>query len=116
MQGATKLRDRIEPNEKATEVPDSVQKGVYYTRKTTECVVGVSDFLMTSLARLTVKVGRGVKGMVEESEVNRLRCLVLISPPFLSPLPCPLSHLLLPLSLAPPSGSSLFPLPPAPPA
>ena len=71
-QGANKLRDQIEPNEKPTEIPQSVQKGVYYTRRTTECVVGVSDFLMTSLAKLTVKVGKGVKDVVQDSEVRRV--------------------------------------------
>ena len=45
-------------------------KGVHYTRQATHCVVGVSDFLMTSLARLTVKVGKGVKEAVEDSEVG----------------------------------------------
>ena len=69
-QGATKLREKIEPNEKPTEIPESVQKGVHYTRKATGYVVGVSDFLMTSLAKLTVKVGKGVKDVVAESEVN----------------------------------------------
>jgi len=33
-------------------------------------VVSVSDFLMTSLAKLTVKVGKGVKDAVAESEVR----------------------------------------------
>ena len=32
-QGATTLRDKIEPNEKPTEIPESVQKGVHITRK-----------------------------------------------------------------------------------
>lgn len=68
-QGANKLREKIEPNEKPTDIPESVQKGVHYTRKATGCVVGVSNFLMTSLARLTVKVGKGVGNMVAESEV-----------------------------------------------
>lgn len=69
-QGANKLQEHIKPNEQATEVPASVQKGVHYTRKASEYVVGVSDFLMTSLARLTVKVGSGIKEKVEESEVR----------------------------------------------
>ena len=64
------MRDQIEPNEKPSEIPRSVQKGVHYTRKASECVVGVSDFLMTSLAKLTVKVGTGVKEMVQETEVS----------------------------------------------
>ena len=33
-------------------------------------MVGVSDFLMTSLAKLTVKIGSGVAGVVSESEVG----------------------------------------------
>ena len=70
LQGANKLREKIEPNEKPTEIPESVQKGVHYTRKATGYVVGVSEFLMTSLAKLTVKVGKGVKDVVAESEVN----------------------------------------------
>ena len=69
-QGATKLREKIEPNEKPTEIPQSVQKGVHYTRKATGYVVGVSNFLMTSLAKLTVKVGKGVRDVVAESEVK----------------------------------------------
>ena len=69
-QGANKLRERIEPNEKPTEVPESVQKGVHYTRKATGCVVGVSEFLMMSLAKLTVKVGMGVADTIKDSEVN----------------------------------------------
>jgi hypothetical protein len=64
------LREQIEPNEKPTEVPTSVQKGVHYTCKASEGVVGVSDFFMTSLAKLTVKVGRGVKGIVQDTEVS----------------------------------------------
>lgn len=52
------------------EVPVAVQKGALYTYKATDCVVRVSDFLMTSLAKLTVKVGKGIKGMIEESEVH----------------------------------------------
>ena len=51
----------------------SVQKGAHYTRKASECVVGVSDFFMTSLAKLTIKVGRGVKDMVQETEVRVAR-------------------------------------------
>lgn len=47
-----------------------MQKGVLYTRRASECVVGVSDFLMTSLAKLTVKVGAGLKAKVQESEVS----------------------------------------------
>lgn len=71
LQGATKLRDRIEPNEKPAEIPEEVQIGMHYTRKASECVVGVSDFLMTSLAKLTVKAGKGVKEAIKESEVNK---------------------------------------------
>ena len=52
------------------EIPSPVVKGVHYTRKATHCVVGVSDFLMTSLAKLTVRVGKGVKEAVEDSEVG----------------------------------------------
>lgn len=33
-------------------------------------VVGVSDFLMLSLAKLTVKVGKGVMDAVADSEVR----------------------------------------------
>ena len=35
IQGATKLRGKIEPNEKPAEIPDSVQKGVHVTNKAT---------------------------------------------------------------------------------
>ncbi len=38
-------------------------------------VVGVSDFLMLSLARLTVMVGKGVVNTVAESEVGHMLCL-----------------------------------------
>ena len=34
-------------------------------------VVGVSDFLMMSLAKLTVAVGREVKNAVADTEVHR---------------------------------------------
>ncbi len=47
-----------------------VQKGVHYTRQATGCVVRVSDFLMGSLAHLTVKAATGVKNAVQESEVK----------------------------------------------
>ena len=40
-------------------------------------MVGVSDFLMTSLAKLTVKVGKGVKDVVAESEVGTCTCTVV---------------------------------------
>jgi len=63
------LREQIEPEEKPVEVPVAVEKGVHYTRQATGCVVKVSDFLMTSLAKLTVKAGTGVKNIVQESEV-----------------------------------------------
>ena len=86
LQGATKLRDQIEPNEKPTEIPESVVKGVHYTRQATHCVVGVSDFLMTSLARLTVKVGTGVKSAVEESEVGVASLLGRGESPMTSPI------------------------------
>ena len=33
VQGANKLREKIEPNEQATEVPESVQKGVHVAKK-----------------------------------------------------------------------------------
>ena len=69
-QGANKLREKIDPNDNPTEIPESIQKGVHYTRKATGCVVGVSNFLMTSLAKLTVKVGKGVKDIVAETEVH----------------------------------------------
>ena len=55
----------------------SVQKGAHYGRKVSEGVVGVSDFLMTSLARLTVKVGGGLAGRIEDSEVCEGRGLGL---------------------------------------
>ena len=32
-QGGNKLREKIEPNEKATEIPQSVQKGVHVAKK-----------------------------------------------------------------------------------
>ena len=32
-QGASKLRERIEPNEQATEIPEPVQKGVHVAKK-----------------------------------------------------------------------------------
>ena len=35
IQGATKLRGKIEPNEKPAEIPDSVQKGVHVANKAT---------------------------------------------------------------------------------
>ena len=47
-----------------------VEKGVHYTRRATGGVVRVSNFLMTSLAKLTVKAGTGVKNIVQESEVG----------------------------------------------
>ena len=65
-----KLRDQIEPNEKPAEISVPVVKGVHYTHKASHCVVGVSDFLMTSLAKLTVRVGKGVKEVVEDSEAS----------------------------------------------
>ena len=34
-QGASKLRERIEPNEQPTEIPESVQKGVHVAKKAT---------------------------------------------------------------------------------
>ena len=37
-------------------------------------VVGVSDFLMLSLAKLTVKVGKEVKNVVSETEVSCSSC------------------------------------------
>ena len=61
----------MEPEEKPAEVPVAVQKGMHYTRQATGCVVSVSDFLMTSLAKLTVKAGTGVKNMIQESEVSK---------------------------------------------
>ena len=70
MQGANKLREKIEPNETSTEIPDSVQTGVYYTKKASGYVVGVSDFLMVSLAKLTVKVGKGATKVVANTEVR----------------------------------------------
>ena len=47
----------------------------------TGCVVGVSDFLMMSLAKLTVAVGKQVKDAVADTEVIAstnfsTRCLV----------------------------------------
>ena len=69
-QGASKLREHIEPEEKPTEVPVPVEKGVHYTRRATGGVVRVSNFLMTSLAKLTIKAGTGVKNIVQESEVG----------------------------------------------
>ncbi|CAI8030247.1 Spartin [Geodia barretti] len=66
--GASKLREKIEPNEKPTEIPESVQKGVHVAKKATGCVVGVSDFLMISLAKLTVAVGKQVKDAVADTE------------------------------------------------
>ncbi len=77
-QGAHKLRERIDPNEKPTEVPESVQRGVHYTRKATGYVVGVSDYLMLSLAKLTVKVGRQAGKAVANSEVRMYVCLLRI--------------------------------------
>ena len=32
-QGATKLREKIEPNEQATKIPEPVQKGVHVAKK-----------------------------------------------------------------------------------
>ena len=32
MQGASKLRERIEPNEQATQIPEPVQKGVHVAK------------------------------------------------------------------------------------
>lgn len=47
---------------------------MHYTRKATGYVVVVSDFLMTSLAKVTVKVGKGVRDAVAESEVGVCLC------------------------------------------
>ena len=47
------------------------------TRKASGYVVGVSDFLMTSLARLTVYVGKEVMTTVAESKVRGVARVVV---------------------------------------
>ncbi|XP_019857077.1 PREDICTED: spartin-like [Amphimedon queenslandica] len=71
--GGDKLRDNIEPREQPVEIPQSVEKGAYYARRATGAVVGVSDFLMVTLAKGTVAVGKKIGSAVADSDMVKGR-------------------------------------------
>jgi spartin len=71
--GGDKVRDNVEPREEPVNVPVPIEKGFHYTRIVSGGVVSVSNFLMMSLAKGTVAVGKKVGTVVAESDFMKDR-------------------------------------------
>ncbi|XP_065053820.1 spartin-like isoform X2 [Rhopilema esculentum] len=63
-QGATKLRERLQPNEEPSKVDPETVKNVQQIKEVTGAAVKVSGFIVSTLCTLTVELGRHLSPVI----------------------------------------------------
>lgn len=69
--GGDKVREKIDPNAKATEIHPALETGLVIGKKVTGAVVTVGDFAFTSLSKLTLSAGEKVGSFVSNTETAK---------------------------------------------
>ena len=62
--GATKLRERLQPNEEPSKVDPETAKNVEQIKEVTGAAVKVSGFIVSTLCTLTVELGRHLSPVI----------------------------------------------------